>query len=599
MGLSYSARTLSTLGLLLVGIGSASANVSVVSTTETSAEPLTTAQVWKLDREEKNPHRRRWILRRDLDLQNVRLDHGKWVDGELRSRSIIHVRKGANWYASLKTFPCTKQRSSEFATEEGTLRAGLRAAELWDQQLSIEKNALDTQLKRLKEPSDEALMGVLKTKLESWFRDLNGKWWEEAYRRAREEEWTGYLHDAEAQKLCKNLISKNNVVDTFRWESTMDEPKKTPDNSLLARLPARRWNGAYSVRVQTTVAGKVLSGQFLLDPTTERNLVAQSWLIRQGVPTALVHRKEVPLEQWHWSQGVSFGKPIQATALELSGFSTGEAELWMTDLELYQPPSNFGGCCDGVLGLDFLRKYAVRFVPERRPEVELWYREGYSQTFGTPWTEASTQDHQLVSSCRVSWPGKDPIDTTLVWDLRKEGSLSGSLSPKAGYPKKTPVQLECSGQILSDAVPIRVDSEKKIHRIVLGADLLDRGATTLDLSNGRIWFSGAALTKAPIHNKSGLEVQFKEENEERILRVSNVIRGTPSWNLLAEGMGINAIVDTINGESTAESDQWYVERLLSGAYGDSKIQLKWKGEDGWKNSTLLLDSSLSKGKDAL
>jgi len=98
-------------------------------TVNESKIPLTTERLWTLDPDQINPHRQRWIVQRETDLEGLtplRHEDGRYgvMAASVRSTSTIFVRSAGPWYRPVEEFPCTQGTSSLYGNLAGSKKAG-------------------------------------------------------------------------------------------------------------------------------------------------------------------------------------------------------------------------------------------------------------------------------------------------------------------------------------------------------------------------------------------------------------------------------------------------------------------------------------------
>ncbi|MGE0614201.1 MAG: hypothetical protein AB7P04_01055 [Bacteriovoracia bacterium] len=559
-----------------------SGELGVQSTVEVSSTPLTTETVWRLEPREINPHRRRWAIERSLEV--LRLEAapiGATAAGDssevkfgvrshgLVAQTVIHLRGEGPSYQSPDRFPCGK-RQSWFSTREGTRAAADFAVKDWLAWVEKKKPALANQLDRVSEKSAELAREQGKRVFERWIQALDRDWSVGIHSRAQREEFAFYERAAKAASQ-KSGACLNNVA----WESLMEPTTGVTPEKPLARMPARRWNGYYSVRLTLEIGLKKFTGQFLIDTGTEKNLISPEFFEAQGVFASLLEIKDRAPEDIRWLGGTALARPIILPGVRASGQSLPLREWWMTKTDLFGPPKNFARCCDGVLGREFLRHYAVEFSPEAPVHVKLWQRDGFHRG-SQPWVEvALTDDGRMVSACQAV--GKHQRLTGVEWDTGRDAALTIHSPWRSAIGGQKDWDLFCGARKIAARAPAGFSSEltSKLPAATVGLDLLDRGGYTLDLSHGRIWFPDQALGQSVAANRTGLVLDFVwQKDGERVLKVVGIQPGTPADELRKRGLRRDLVISEINGQPSEDLDLWEVERYLAGSRGD-ELSLKW------------------------
>ncbi len=270
---------------------------------------LTTEKVRTLDPGEVNPHLQRGVVNRRVELMGLKadsLENSMWGVSATGIQSVAqgYLRGAGPWYRPLSEFSCEVQPNAGFGTAEGTEIAVSTAGVLWGDFLKENKAKLEILLSRVKGPSEGIALDRAEGVFRQWLRDVERQWRILAKRQARKKEWAFYWAEAKTAGLCKD--KKERPVEAIRWSRMMeplkaDSPETGPASpritDLLARAPARLWNGLFSVRVSVEVGGKVLNGRFLIDSGVETSLISPSWLMGQGVYQSLTIMPGLPPER--------------------------------------------------------------------------------------------------------------------------------------------------------------------------------------------------------------------------------------------------------------------------------------------------------------
>jgi hypothetical protein len=579
------------------------------STVETSAEPLSTEKVWSLDPSEWNPHRQRWILERDVQLLGLNVTRkGPSRFGvearELRSAAKLHFRGPGPWYRPLKEFSCEQEPNARFATEEGSRRAGQSAASSWENVMSDRKLRLVLLLERLSGPSAELVLAQARLIFKEWLSEAELEWQVKSRSQSRVAEWRYYLTESATAGICKprGTVAEKSSQDSreLTWKEIMEPPGESEaQNKLLVRAPARRWNGLYTVRLSVGFGDKTLNGQFLLDSGSAVSTVSPTWLQAQGINPALVMRPGLPSQRVTWSGGSGIARKALAFQVSMAGFPIALNEFLLMDTDLFGPPEHVSSCCDGILGLDFLRQFSVEFLPGPPAAVKIWAPEGFSLGTKTPWVEIATtpRGELLSSSCILSSSKKAVQLVGVRWDTGSEMSIEvhtpWSQQAKRG---KSPWEMQCGDVVVATDAPVSYPNESDEHigsplrarmpAVNVGAELLGRGSVSLDMPHGRLWFSKENLSAPVMGNKSGLDLEFVyNKYGERELKVIKILPKSPAASLAQVGLKPGMQVTKIDTKEALEMDIWEVEQRLAGVFS-STIQIEWKTKDSLKLAPL-------------
>lgn len=571
-------------------------------------EVLTTEKIWKLDPTARNPHRQRWILSKRVELLGLKSRPLSKTAFGVQAAGMVSTAQGylrgpGVWFQPFTEFPCERQPVPGFQTEEGAKRAVARSNEVWAQLLNQEKIRLGVLLERWKAPTEAAALDGGEKIFRQWLQSVEEKWREKSEIEARRAEWNFYWQDAADAGGCK---PKKGVHP--QWKAWMEPLPDTPPpavNQILARAPARLWNGLFSVRVNMGFSGKVLNGRFLIDSGARKSVVSPSWLSNQGVIPALVEIPKSLPEKVTWSGFWSPENRIVPRAwvdtVEMSGLMIPLNEFLLEETSFFSPPENVGSCCDGILGQDFLKLYPIEFQASSPSEVRVWPRAGFHWSSDTPWIELSEgTGGAFESSCEVSPDYVKFSQAALAgirWNTGSENALEAHL-PWQAWAKKIKSnswKVQCDGlEIGSDVrasyprplenAPDEVALTAKYPPWNGGMSFLNRGKFTFDLPHGRLWFSKEALQKKIRVNRSGVELKFVQVDSDRALKV----KGIKNSKLIRDGLTLNAQVTQMDGKDVSEMDQWEVERRLSGEFGD-QVVLQWKVREGLKMTLLKLE----------
>ena len=538
------------------------------------ANDLTTEKLGELDSQLVNPHLQTWALSRQaalFGLTTVRNSDGTFrvQAHEVIARAEGHIRPSGPWYRPWREFNCQKEPNRSFVVQEGAERAASWAAEFWSTLLKQRKPQLEVILSQVRARTQSLALDRAEQVFRGWLRSSEKVWYQQSSILTRQEEWRSYLELARSSGFCAQQSSQAPL------KATLMEPVTSAVNryhigppELLARAPARLWNGLFSVRLNLGFAGKTLNGRFLIDSNAPMSVISPSWLENQGIYSQLITVADAPLEVPSWSRSLKGEKPalsrrVQADSVEISGLLLPLREFLLAETEFFSPPESLGSCCDGILGLDFLRLYPIEFQSEAPAEVRVRPRAGFSAWAGVPffqdafWTEVSqTPASELVSECPVSVGTSGKVS----WDLGSQVSVQ--------------------------------QSGRGAH-MTLGMPILSQGPFILDLPHGRIWFSKkSSIFRESKKNRSGLHLDYVMEDRERTLKVKSIDPQSPAQALLKVGLRAGMVITQLDSKPAEEMDLWEVERRLSGAFGDS-VMIQWDQSPGVKMALLRLAQKLS------
>jgi hypothetical protein len=598
--------------------------LGIQSSYQLSKDLLTTDLAWELDPLHLNPHLQRWALSRNtklIGLHTVLRPKDQFgVDADGISTVVKgYVRQPGNWYRSLAEFDCSQEPNSWFATQNGSQIAAAQAADIWSNLLKQKKIKLSLLFERVKEESEDLALERAQEIFKNWLQETEAEWRLTVQQKARKEEWKTYLAEAKQEKICPRKGSKNLV--TPSWSSMMEAVRTEPVSMdrILARAPARLWNGLFSVRLNVRVGEKVLNGRFLIDSGAGQSLISPSWLEGQGIdPAWVVIPGSYPRRvSWGdlWQSEGGLARVAFLDGIDLGGLKVPLNEFLLYETDFFGPPESVGTCCDGVLGSDFLRLYPVEFRPNTPTEVIVWPREKFSWNPDSSWVEV-TQGVQgdLVSGCSAS-PDVESKNSSLNKQLEKiilpgvRWDSGGDVALHIHTPwqkKAAPAvhqrwSIQCESLQVATGVPAYFpkppggSSDRGLHStqipaVTAGIPVLAQTGKsfTFDLPHGRVWFSGGTRELQGMNrNLSGIKVEFDTFEGDRILVVQSIQPRTPGQDLVKVGLKPGMIITQIDSKNADELDLWEVERKLSGELGDI-VTLQWKTKKGLKMAPLKL-----------
>jgi hypothetical protein len=569
--------------------------------------PLTVEQVWALDPSQTNPHLQRWVVSRRVDLVGLKatpIENAKYRAAASMIDSAVeaHVRGPGAWFQDLAQFSCKKKSDSAFETITGAQLAATNAGDLWAAQLKEQRYTLALLLSRVKAESPVVALHQGEMVFRQWLKMVESRWRVQVALKVRDEEWNFYLKEAADQDICPRKMAAAEMGPLWKLNADpiVGEPPTVPE--ILARAPARMWNGLYSVRLLVTVDGKALDGRFLIDSAVNQSIISPSWLESQGVYPALtlipgLPPKRVELGGLTNAQGdSSLGRMAWVDRVELSGMKLPMNEFLLLETDFFSPPENLGTCCDGVLGNDFLRLYPIQMQSQAPPEVRVWPREKFHWSSDTPWLEVSeSPSGKLVSGCSVvpadgafskainhglglpgiSWDtgSEDVLGIHTPWKQSAQGNIQNEWN------------IECNSfqfgkGILGTPSKSAVGMSERIPAVNIGTPLLARGSFTFDLPHGRIWFAKDSLTHAlPKKNDSGLVVDYVMVRGDRKLYVKSMRPKTRAQPLITAGMKHGTEILLVDGKPAGDFDLWEINQMLAGNRAET-VTLQWATRQG-------------------
>lgn len=499
----------------------------------TAAEPLTTEKAWELDPSELNPHHRFWAIKKVVSLQSVSTfqyasatspvpktqipaepKFGVKAKG-LFSDATLYVRDAGPWFQKFTTFDCRPEPNSWFSTQEGSGKAGLSGAKHWDRLLDRDKGKLYNRLQQIRATTAEHAVQMAQLIFDDWLAGVNAEWNTHGRSSARSDEWRFYTQQAAQQKLCKNGPKPRGP--TPRWAQFMETVPSETSLNLLTRAPGRLWNGLISSRMAVEAGDQTLNGQFLIDSGTALSTVSPGWLEGQGINPLFVRVKNGRPHRVVWSaggggSGVAF--PAEVIQARFANHPIPLRRFLLIDTDFYSPPEFEDVCCDGILGIDFLRSFVVEVdATNPGPGVRLWTPEGFNPGRDYFWQEMSASwSDGLLSSCKIvssaiGSGGKGifkpvSVTTDLRWDSGSELGLELPASMKEHF-KGGHVGIQCGNEwVARELTPRWVSGIQKAN---LGMAVLGKRPIIFDLPHGKIWFKTLewkpVLKKAEIPKK--------------------------------------------------------------------------------------------------
>ncbi|MCM0605545.1 MAG: hypothetical protein KA715_05595 [Xanthomonadaceae bacterium] len=395
MGRKIRSQKISTLVLAFFALVSieAHAGVSWLQSTVTDATPLLTDRVLDFDQDILNPHRTRVAFKRYIQVNGLAAI--PYPTGSGFSVSVVgidsHVLIGARapsspLFSPIEEFPCSLQPDERFAMYEPTIARSQKKADRWHAMVKQSLPKIEFALQSIREPVEKMAIARAEIIVNSWTKRLQTEWTEWNNNDSRADEWKHY--QLAAAKLAEPCKYKKRG---FRpWAEIMDPVPESPKvTEPLARSPARRvGQGEWTLRVNAQALYTKINGQFLLDPSSSMSVISPDWLEAQGVEHYLLEDPGKRTVHVQRRNRENLTKILLLSHFESSGQQLGLDEFALLNVDEFKTPEDFDICCDGVLGLDFLRKNVIQ-LDSSAPlgGVLIWPRSNYRAPTGFRWNE--------------------------------------------------------------------------------------------------------------------------------------------------------------------------------------------------------------------
>lgn len=594
---------------------------------------LETREVRSIDPMVLNPFFSRWVLKRPVELQildssieNATKSGEKSPENRLKSvlvkaQTVLYTRDLPEQDVK-RTFPCTRSGEIDFnyATLSGTRFAAEAARDEWHALLLKHSGKLEKRLAGLRQKKPEMLLTSTQAIFHEWLEGLDHEWALHSEKLIRKKEWLYYAKEA----ACTEVLSTREFMFQERHRKALPfptvalksgrPPARRLNSDSLARLPAKLWEGLFSVRMSVDVGDKLLNGQFLIDSTAQESLMAPQFLKWQGINPVFITQFGKRRHSIEWISGAGESIPLYVFGVKLGTLSLPLHDFYLADTELYGPPDYRKTCCDGVLGLDFLRRYRVEFLEEPSKAVRVW-DPGASIDDGTwHWVPVyfDSEEKKPTSDCvfhathakdqeakRVPRTGLQGVrwSTATIPSVGVHQPWQSTVS-KLSQSHRVQWELECpiepigvekSKSIASHLIPTIPEGGGKRYASAypsssVGIEILGRGTVMWDLPNGRIGFNKEAIKTPVWQNRSGLELEFDFNSVgDRILRVVEIRPDTSASLLKKGGLRVGTEIVSLDGILVEDLDQDHVDRLLMGRGWSPQVDKKtlnveWRGK---------------------
>ncbi len=598
---------------------------SVQSRYQFSHQALTTDQIGILDPTLSNPHRQLWVLIRDTQILETKIiavapqQYGVQIlslqvaaQGRQRGPGPWYVSDPSLLCPSLSTFlsqPFDSETSLAYATQEGVQRTLARAAELWEELLRHHQIQLNGLLQSVTENSEKKALQKSETLFQRWLQRMNTHWNTLSILALQKETWKFY--QTEIRTLCSGLstvtapseetpeISPSSflISGLQPWDQRMESPPPISSHppSSVVQTPIRLWKGLTSVHLEVQIQGKPLQGQFLIDSVAPFSILSPEWLNSKGIDPHWYPIERAPLFPVTWSDRPPdpirlapqvFVEKSRLSPHSLPG-SLSLSSFLLFPTPLFQSPEFIGSCCDGILGIDFLKLFPIEWVLTAPKGIRMWPRVGFQKSPPYEWIEIhETSQGDLRSSCLFHSAGTEfPVE--IRWATGS--SLSFKIDPPAGSLTSqvfSKPELRCHSTnprlVISLPETLRIaQTLKKRPLIQIGMPFLLSNHAIFDLPHGKLWL------KTPFHYPNArppVELEYHLEKGERILRVKSIETTSPFYRA---GLRARFEITQLNEQNPADLDLWEVNQYLIHSRG-AELTLQWKKKE------LILDSLESK-----
>lgn len=398
------------------------ADLSIRSDYRLEDEILTTDRLGALDPVQKNPQLQNSLLYRMVQLAGVsaqKLETGRFrVSAEgLLVTSRGYLRGDGPRFQKLDAFPCVAQPKLEqgiyFGTHEGARNTLAAGHEDWLAVLGDEKIKLALLLGKIESATEAGARDLAEKVFQTWLKRVDRQWRRTSVEHLRSLEWKSYLQQAHAAKICPKKKTQVQPSKPEYLDPIQGEPPAV--TQIQARIPARLWEGHFSIRVDFVVGDRSLNGRFLIDSGALHSVLSPVWLESQGIYPAWVSSPELMPARVRWSIPGQEGEGVLANwvhfdHVRVSGFKIPVQDFLLMDTDFFAPPEFVGSCCDGVLGVDFLRSFPLEFQADAPSELRIWPRENFHWGPDSTWKEFTETESGFSSKMPIPTKGKVTLD---------------------------------------------------------------------------------------------------------------------------------------------------------------------------------------------
>ena len=365
----------------------------------------------------------------------------------------------------------------------------------------------------------------------------------------------------------------------------MPAPSAHNEPKLITHVPAKRWEGYYSVLVGFKIGGKELVGKFLVDSGAPQSMISPTFLSNQGAFASWIEIPKAKAQRITWSGGSGVAVPAIIGEVKLGGVALPIHDFMIHDVDLFGSPESFSTCCDGILGSDFLRHYVVEFKPGKTAELNLYAREGYDRLDRFPLVEVSFNKNQdLVSDCTATAKGSNTQVRGLRWQTGSESALEFSHHSNAERGVQR-WNLGCGPVTIAKNVSVSKKEQGASESVAMdaGMELLGRDQIIFDLEHGWIWFESSRIGFADRAKSIGPQLRIHFSGRGSIAEGSRHESRISSRGAQQSRSDDGGTILSLDSKSADGMDSWEVEQRLSGVYG-TQVDIEWK--TGKKTSKL-------------
>jgi hypothetical protein len=387
-------------------------SISVLSEISISPNPLTSELVSRLDPLEPNPAFVRYFIERKVRIESLNSEKPLLV-----SEVIIHLRPNGSLFKDISEFPCDlKQPDPRFATRDGVIQVAYQGSEIWAKILNENLHSLALKLR----PNDPARS--MKA-LQDWLVYAEKIYWNRFESKKAQIELDTY------RKLAKNACKKDGSA-SLSFDSLLEKSVEQEylDPYLIARAPAQRVLGYFTVRGTIQLGTQQLNGRFLIDPSADGNALSSEWLKSQGMDLRPIYSGKKTIKKVRFSSGsvdqnkttTIVGQTIEFSDFGFGGKILGPIEFVLGETEVFFEPKAEKDCCDGVIGIPFLRQFVVEFLAHEYSSIGFYRPEGFPHPKGAIMTSLWFRDPQSLSKTAKQIQ-KSNFET--VWIDRMHGRI--------------------------------------------------------------------------------------------------------------------------------------------------------------------------------